>query len=422
MVESQEIELAGHIIDSGIMTQLFDKVMDMGGNFEILVFDVGKKKTDPSYARLRIAASNKEKLRSILSELHRLGARPLAVKDVHLVPAESDQIVPKGFYTTSNHPTQVKYCGEWIPVESVEMDFLIVVDPVKKCASAVALGKIRKGDLVVIGEQGVGVSYPERPRESSTFEFMHGTVSPERPSETLIAQIAREILDVRRHGGRIAIVGGPAIIHTGADNALAEMIKKGYIDVLFAGNALATHDIEYNLFGTSLGMDISTGKPVMGGHKHHLYAISEIMRAGSIKKAVEKGVITGGIMYECVMNNVPFVLAGSIRDDGPLPDVITDVMKAQDAMRVHIKGCSMVLMIATLLHSIAIGNCLPSNVKTVCVDINPTSVTKLMDRGTTQAIGIVSDAGTFLPLLAKQLELQSSCKWVSVSGSMHKKN
>jgi lysine-ketoglutarate reductase/saccharopine dehydrogenase-like protein (TIGR00300 family) len=409
MVESQEIELAGHIIDSGIMTQLFDRVMDMGGNFEILVFDVGKKKTDPSYARLRIAASDKKKLQSILSELHRLGARPLAVKDVHLVPAESNHIVPKGFYTTSNHPTQVKYCGEWIPVESIEMDFLIVVNPEKKCAVAVPLGKICKGDLVVVGEQGVSVSYPERPRESSTFEFMHGTVSPERPSETLIAQIAHEILDVRRHGGRIAVVGGPAIIHTGADAALAEMIRRGYVDVLFAGNALATHDIEYNLFGTSLGMDISTGKPVLGGHKHHLYAISEIMRAGSIRNAVEKGVITGGIMYECITNNVPFVLAGSIRDDGPLPDVITDVMKAQDEMRIQIKGCSMVLMIATLLHSIAVGNCLPSNVKTVCVDINPTSVTKLMDRGTTQAIGVVSDAGTFLPLLARQLELQSCC-------------
>jgi lysine-ketoglutarate reductase/saccharopine dehydrogenase-like protein (TIGR00300 family) len=408
MVESQEIELAGHIIDSGIMTQLFDKVMDMGGNFEILVFDIGKKKTDPSYARLRIKASSKDKLQSILSELHRLGARPLEVKDVHLVPAEADRVVPKGFYTTSNHPTQVKYNGEWIPVESIEMDFLIVVEPGSKRARSVALGKIRKGDLVVVGEQGVSVSYPERPRESTSFEFMHGTVSPERPSETLIAQIAREILDIRKKGGRIALVGGPAIIHTGADKALAELIRRGFIDVVFAGNALATHDIEYNLYGTSLGMDISTGKPVMGGHKHHLYAISEIMRAGSIKKAVENGVITGGIMYECVRNNVPFVLAGSIRDDGPLPDVITDVMVAQDAMRAHIEGCSMVLMIATLLHSIAVGNCLPSNVKTVCVDINPTSLTKLMDRGTMQAIGVVSDAGTFLPLLVKQLEIQSS--------------
>lgn len=407
MVESQEIELKGHIIDSGIMTQLFDRVMDMGGNFEILMFDVGKKKTDHSYARLRIAASSKEKLYSILSELHRLGARPLVVKDVHLVPAEGDRIVPKGFYTTTNHPTQIKFEGEWIDVESIEMDFLIVVDRLAKRAVGTSLGRIRKGDFVVVGEQGVSVSYPERPREQSAFEFMHGTVSSERPSETLIGKIAREILDVRKKGGKIAVVGGPAIIHTGADKALAGMIRQGYIDVLFAGNALPTHDIEYNLFGTSLGMDISTGKPVMGGHKHHLYAISEIMRAGSIKKAVENGVITSGIMFECVKNNVPFVLAGSIRDDGPLPDVIQDVMSAQDVMREHIKGCSMVLMIATLLHSIAIGNCLPSNVKTVCVDINPAHLTKLMDRGTTQAIGIVSDAGTFLPLLAKQLEIQS---------------
>jgi lysine-ketoglutarate reductase/saccharopine dehydrogenase-like protein (TIGR00300 family) len=239
---------------------------------------------------------------------------------------------------------------------------------------------------------------------------MHGTVSSERPSETLIAQIAKEVIEVHKTGGKIILVGGPAIIHTGADKAVAELIRKGYINVLFAGNALATHDVEYNLFGTSLGMDLQTGKPVMGGHRHHLYAISEIMRAGSLKEAVETGVLTGGIMYECVKHNVPYVLAGSIRDDGPLPDVIQDTMVAQDEMRKHIPGCKMVLMVATLLHSIAVGNCLPSNVKTVCVDINPASVTKLMDRGTTQAIGIVSDAGTFLPLLAEQIEKQSKGK------------
>jgi lysine-ketoglutarate reductase/saccharopine dehydrogenase-like protein (TIGR00300 family) len=302
----------------------------------------------------------------------------------------------------------VKYRGEWIPVEGIEMDFLIVVDPGKGRAICTPIGKIRKGDCIVVGEQGVGVSYPERPRERSSFEFMHGTVSPERPSETLIAKIAKEMLEVKRKGGKIAFVGGPAIIHTGADKALAGIIRKGYIDILFSGNALATHDIEYCLFGTSLGMDISTGKPVMGGHRHHLYAISEIMNAGSIRNAVEKGIVKSGIMYECVTKGVPFVLAGSIRDDGPLPDVITDTMEAQDAMRKHIPGCSMVIMIATLLHSVAVGNCLPSNVKTVCVDINPSSVTKLMDRGTQQAIGVVSDAGTFLPLLEKHLEREGA--------------
>jgi lysine-ketoglutarate reductase/saccharopine dehydrogenase-like protein (TIGR00300 family) len=200
---------------------------------------------------------------------------------------------------------------------------------------------------------------------------------------------------------------GPAIIHTGGGPALSRLIRDGYIHVLFAGNALATHDIESNLFGTSLGMDIKTAKLVTGGHKHHIIAISEILRAGSIKDAVEQGVVTGGVMYECVRHDVPFVLAGSIRDDGPLPDVITDVMEAQDAMRSNLKGVKMVLMVATLLHSVAVGNCLPSSVKTICVDINPASLTKLMDRGTSQAIGIVSDAGTFFPMLARKLEILS---------------
>ncbi|MDD1674610.1 MAG: TIGR00300 family protein [Methanomicrobiales archaeon] len=407
MDASREIELEGHIIDSGIMTQVFDTIMDMGGSFEILEFDVGKRKTDPSYAKLRITTSDEVLLTSILSELHRHGARPLEVEDVVLEAAEGDRIVPRNFYSTTNHPTFVKLRGNWVPVEDIKMDSIIVVDVTRKTAACKTLSKLVAGDRVVVGEQGVRVLPPERPREQTTFEFMHGTVSPERPSETIIAQIAREILAVKKRGGKIIIVGGPAIVHTGASPALAEIIRKGFIDVLFAGNALAVHDIEYNLLGTSLGMDLSTGKPVSRGHKHHLYAISEVMKAGSIKNAVESGLITGGVMYECVKNNVPFVLAGSIRDDGPLPDVITDVIVAQDRMREHLRGVDMVLMISTLLHSIAVGNCLPSTVKTICVDINPTAVTKLMDRGTMQAIGVVSDAGTFLPLLAEQLEIQS---------------
>ncbi len=404
----REIELEGHIIDSGIMTLVFDKIMDMGGDFEILIFNVGKNKKDPSYARLRITAADDRQLDLILSELHRLGARSPEISDATLKPAEGNRIVPKGFYSTTNHPTFVKYRDEWLPVEGIEMDCLIVVEEDAMRAVCTPLSKLRAGDAVVIGENGVRVVYPERPRKVSTFEFMHGKVSSERPSETIIAKLAREILDLKRKGGKIAIVGGPAIIHTGAADSLAKMIREGYIDVLFAGNALATHDIEYNLFGTSLGMDLKSGTLVTGGHKHHIYAISEIMRAGSIRNAVEQGIVTGGIMYECVRNNVPFVLAGSIRDDGPLPDVITDSMQAQDAMRELIqKDVGMVLMIGTLLHSVAVGNCLPSYVKTICVDINPASVTKLMDRGTTQAVGVVSDAGAFLALLAKQLEEQS---------------
>lgn len=405
MTASREIEVEGHIIDSGIMTTIFDKIMDLGGNFEIIIFNVGKRKTDPSYARLKINADSDEQVNLILSELHRYGARPLEVEDVKIVPAEGDRVVPKGFYSTTNHLTSVKYKGNWLLVEGIEMDCLIVIRPSDDRAVCTPIAKLRSGDLVVVGEQGVRVTPPERPRERSNFEFMHGTVSSERPTETIISKIASEIVAIRKKGGKIGLVAGPAIIHTGGDTALASMIRKGYISVLFSGNALATHDIEYNLYGTSLGMEISTGKPVTGGHKHHLYAISEVIRAGSIQKAVNNGVITGGIMYECVKKGVPFVLAGSIRDDGPLPDVITDVMTAQDRIRAEVKDCDLVLMVATLLHSIAVGNCLPSRVKTICVDINPSSVTKLMDRGTMQAIGVVSDAGTFIPALAKEIEI-----------------
>ena len=407
MEASREIELEGHIIDSGIMTQVFDRIMDMEGNFEILEFDVGKRKTDPSYAKLRVKARDEAKLALIISELHRFGARPVEIEDCHLVAAEGNRIAPRDFYSTTNHPTFIRHDGKWIPVEEMKMDSLVILDPATGRATCKTLSKLLTGELVVVGEDGVKVVPPARPRNQSLFEFMHGTVSPERPSEAIIAQIAKEMIELKRKGGRIVLVGGPAIIHTGASTALAKIVRMGYVDALFAGNALAAHDIEFNLMGTSLGMDLTTGKPVIGGHCHHLQAISEVIRAGSIREAVEKGVIKGGIMFECVKKDIPYVLAGSIRDDGPLPDVITDVIAAQDEMRLHLKGCGMVLMIATLLHSIAVGNCLPSSVKTVCVDINPTSVTKLIDRGTQQVIGVVSDAGTFLPLLAKQLEVQS---------------
>jgi lysine-ketoglutarate reductase/saccharopine dehydrogenase-like protein (TIGR00300 family) len=407
MDSSREIELEGHIIDSGIMTRVYDKIIDMGGNFELITFDVGKKKQDVSYVRLVVTAESEELLEEILSELHRLGAKMPEVEDVALKAAEADKVVPKGFYSTTNHPTFLKYNDRWIDVEDIEMDCLIIIKPDEERAVCTPLSRLKKGDLVVIGEKGVRIVPPERSRKVNSFEFMQNTVSSERPSETIIAKIADEMLEIKRNGGKIGIVGGPAIIHTRAAPALAEIIREGYVDVLFGGNALATHDIEYNLFGTSLGMELDSGKLTPGGHKNHIYAISEVIRAGSIRNAVEQGIIKKGIMYECVKNDVPFILAGSIRDDGPLPDVITDVIVAQDMMREYLHGLDMVIMIGTLLHSVAIGNCLPSFVKTICVDINPASVTKLMDRGTSQAIGVVSDAGAFLPLLAKSLSKNS---------------
>ncbi|NLV26657.1 MAG: TIGR00300 family protein [Methanomicrobiales archaeon] len=405
MNDSREIELVGHIIDSGIMEHVLDSILDMGGDFEILEFNVGKKKTDTSYARVRVNGTNSDNLDAIISTLHRHGARLIDSDDVTLVPAEGNRIVPKGFYSTTNYPTQVRINSEWINVQNIEMDCLIVVSADKKSACATPMSKLERGDLVVISEHGVKIQPPERSRSHEEFEFMCGSISSERPTVTTIRKIAKEILDTHKKGLKIALVGGPAIIHTGADSATASMIREGFIDILFAGNALATHDVEYNLYGTSLGMDIRTGELVSAGHKNHLYAISEIMRAGSLKKAVDNGVLKSGIMYECVKNDIPYVLAGSIRDDGPLPDVITDSIVAQDEMRRYIPEIGMVLMIATMLHSIAVGNCLPSYVLTVCVDINPSTLTKLMDRGSSQAIGVVSDAGAFFPMLLDQVHI-----------------
>jgi len=405
MKAEREIELKGQIVDSGILNKVMDTVVEYNGDFETEEFNLGKQKMDPSYAKMKISASSEQKLEELINELRRLGAYVVGDEDVSLAKVEKAKVAPENFYSTTNHPTHIHHKGKWINVDTIKMDALIVVDTENNTAHCATQGKLKPGDLVVVGEEGVHVTFPERPREIGVFEFMGGDVSSERPSLTMIRRVAAEIIQMKRDGKKIALVGGPAIVHSGASEAVATLIREGYIDVLFAGNALATHDLESNIFGTSLGMNLKTGELVTGGHRHHLYTINKIMDAGSIKNAVDSGIVTGGIMYECVKNNIPFVLAGSIRDDGPLPDVIQNTIEAQDMMRKYINDpkLGMMLMVATLLHSIAVGNLLPSRVKTICVDINPASVTKLMDRGTSQAIGMVSDAGTFLPALLQSI-------------------
>lgn len=403
-MEVKEIELKGHIIDSFILPRVFDIIMDNGGEFEVLQFNIGKHKTDPSYARILVKAGDRETLDLILGELHKIGARVPEIEELKLVEAPKDGAAPRGFYSTTNHPTYVYLSGEWIQVEKIEMDCCIVVDVENKKATCKPIRDLQKGELVVVGKSGVRVEPPERPREYSIFEFMRSKVSPEKPTRALIRRIAEEMVRIKRKKKKIAFVCGPAVIHTGASDALAELIRMGFVDVLFAGNALAVHDIELQLFGTSLGMDVKKVIPTEGGHRNHLYAINEVLLAGSIENMIKEGKLKGGIMYECIKCNVPFVLAGSIRDDGPLPEVITDVVEAQRAMRRHLEGVELVVMLATMLHSIAVGNLLPSNVKTVCVDINPATVIKLTDRGTAQALGIVSDVGVFLPMLTEELK------------------
>ncbi|MGA3359135.1 MAG: TIGR00300 family protein [Halobacteriota archaeon] len=403
MTTIREVELQGHIIDSLTLTRVLDKIMDLDGEFEIITFKIGAHKSDPSYVRLAVKGRDEAHLDAIMSDLHRLGAQVPEIEDVRLGAADKDKAVPGGFYSTTNHPTFVHQNGAWIPVEDIEMDCMIVVRDDR--AVCTPLHHVMAGDLVVLGQRGVRVMPPERPRTRSLFEFMGGAVSSERPSATLIHKIAVEMVNAKVQGKKIAVVAGPAVSHTGAAEALSRIVHRGYVDALLAGNALAVHDIERDLYGTSLGLNIKTAELVSEGHKNHLYAISEVVRCGSITAAVRQGLVKSGIMFESVVNDVPFVLAGSIRDDGPLPDVITDIMAAQDAMRDLLKGVDLVLMMATMLHSIAVGNMLPSYVKTICVDINPATVTKLIDRGTAQAIGVVTDVGTFLPALASELEM-----------------
>jgi lysine-ketoglutarate reductase/saccharopine dehydrogenase-like protein (TIGR00300 family) len=405
MMDAREVKLSGHIIDSLTLPKTLDLIMDMGGDFEILDVHVGKHKKDISHARIRVIGDNESHLGEILDELSEIGAVISEIKEIDLLPSQKDKTLPEDFYSTTNHPTFVRCDGKWIEVEDIEMDCMIVIDPESKHAYCRPIGRIKEGDLIVVGREGIKVEPPERPRgKKGVFEFMSSEASSEKPVRSIVERIASEIREIKKKNGRVAIVAGPAIVHTGSAPILAQMIREGIIDVLFAGNALATHDIENALYGTSLGVCTKSGEAVVRGHRHHIYAINEINKAGSIKGAVEKGVLKSGIMYECVKNNAPFVLAGSIRDDGPLPDVITDVIEAQDEMRKYVQDVDMVIMIATMLHSIATGNILPSYVKSICVDINPATVTKLADRGSAQVVSVVTDVGAFLPVLYENLE------------------
>ena len=407
MNHSRTVELEGHIIDSGTMQRAFGAVMDLGGTFEVEQFDVGKHEGEESYCRMTVSADEEGTLQAILHELHQNGAVLENPSDVTLVAAPEDKVVPPGFYSTTNHPTEVLYDGEWIEVERIEMDCALVVDPEggpdgDPRAYTKVLDAVEAGDLVATDESGIRVHPPERPRSGGgAFGFMQGGVSSERPSESTIREVASELREVKAEGGNVMVVAGPAVVHSGAGDALADLVAAGYIDALSAGNGFATHDLERSLYGTSLGMNVETLEHPRKGHKHHIWTISEIIRSGGIEAAVEEGKVTEGVMYQCVKNDVPYVLAGSIRDDGPLPDTITDAVEAQQAIRDQAHEADIVLMLATLLHSVAVGNCLPSTTKTVCVDINPATVTQLLDRGSAQAVGMVTDIGTFVPTLAE---------------------
>ncbi|GLZ79020.1 TIGR00300 family protein [Actinorhabdospora filicis] len=405
MKHTETVEVRGHILDSGVFARILDDVLEYGGDYRIDRLDVGRTHTDESYARLTVGAEDGEQLARILMRLQTHGTNQVDPGAVVLRPAPADGVFPDDFYSTTNLPTSVRLEGAWIPVANPEMDCGIIIEDGR--ARTIAVSDIRREDPVVCGASGVKVTPLPEPKRadpgSTSFEFMSSEVSSEKPQALLVKRIAEQMRQVKRGGGKILWVGGPAIVHTGAAKPMVALVEEGFVDVLFAGNALATHDIEASLYGTSLGVDLQQGHGVPHGHEHHIRAINTIRRCGSIAAAVEQGVLTDGVMHAMVTHGKQFVLVGSVRDDGPLPDVYTDVIAGQRAMRAALPEVGFAIMVATMLHSIATGNLLPATTPLVSVDINPATVTKLADRGSAQATGVITDIGLFLEQLATEL-------------------
>jgi lysine-ketoglutarate reductase/saccharopine dehydrogenase-like protein (TIGR00300 family) len=398
---SEVVEAEGHLIDSQILNVVFDTVVKHAASFDVLKFKIGRRNDEPSFIAMRISAQTEQTLGQVLEELVALGCRLSDTQDAQTRLADRDGCVPDDFYSTTNHKTMVRLGGQWLEVARQRMDAVIVIEDGRPVCRK--LRDVQTGNSVVCGVGGIRVIPEFQERDRHGFAFMTNEISSERRVEVGVARIAAMMQEVRAAGGRIAVVAGPVIVHTGGAAYFQELIRGGYVHVVLAGNALAVHDVEQTLFGTSLGVDLNTGKAIEGGHRHHMRAINTIARAGGLKAAVDQGVLTSGVMYECIRHGVEYVLAGSIRDDGPLPDTIMDLRAAQDRYAEALAGVGLVLALSTMLHGIGVGNMLPSWVKMVCVDINPAVVTKLADRGSSQTIGVVTDVGLFLHRLAHKL-------------------
>jgi lysine-ketoglutarate reductase/saccharopine dehydrogenase-like protein (TIGR00300 family) len=399
---SEVVEAQGHLIDSHIMERIFDSVVEFGGRFEVEHFSIGRTNSNPSSLRLRVEAESQSQMDELMAVLLELGCTAIDTGDAQLSAAEKDLCAPEDFYSTTNQRTQVRVHGHWLDVHNQRMDATVVVrDGIAICRR---LRDIKAGDPIVVGMNGIRVLPEAKERDRHSFAFMSNEISSERQVEMAVAQTAAIMRQIRTEGRRIVAVAGPVVVHTGGCAAMTKLVRGGWIDALLAGNALAVHDIESALLGTSLGIRTADGRQEQHGHRNHMRAINAINHAGTIRSAVESGVLTKGVMYECVKANVPFVLAGSLRDDGPLPDTITDMNAAQDAYAAQLVDAGVVLCLSSMLHSIAVGNMLPAWVRIVCVDINPAVPTKVSDRGTGQAVGVVTDVGLFLELLSKKLE------------------
>jgi lysine-ketoglutarate reductase/saccharopine dehydrogenase-like protein (TIGR00300 family) len=403
---SAVVAAEGHLIDSQLLTAIFDTVINRGGAFEVQAFDIGRTNDEFSRLTLKVTAADQAQLSSLVEALIPLGCHVAAEHDAVVRPVDRDGCAPDDFHSTTNQRTQLRIAGRWTAVERQRMDAAIVVEGTK--AECRKLRDLRIGDRVVCGLDGVRVTPEFRDRARADFAFMSNDVSSERRVEASVARVAAMMRETRRAGGRIAFVVGPVLVHTGGAGYFSRLVRAGFVDVLLAGNALAVHDVEFALFGTSLGIDLEAGAPVSGGHRHHMRAINAINRAGGLAPAVQSGLLTSGVMYECVRAGVNYVLAGSVRDDGPIPDTITDIVQAQDRYAAELANAGIVIVLSTMLHGIGAGNMLPAWIPVICVDINPAVVTKLADRGSSQTIGLVTDVGLFLHQLAAQLAPEAS--------------
>lgn len=414
-VESRIIRIEGHLLDSGLINRALDLIVDAGGSFQVLNFDLGEQRQSTSAAEVKVSAPSHEVMEEIISQLIDLGAvnLPEDERDAKLEPVLQAGVAPDDFYVSTIYPTEVRINGQWVKVENQRMDGAIAITQTANgiVARCKILRDLEVGEQVVVDVLGIRTIRKTESREirnTQEFSFMSAGVSSERRVELVVEQVAWELRKIRDAGGKVVVTAGPVVIHTGGGEHLSRLIREGYVQALLGGNAIAVHDIEQNIMGTSLGVDMKRGVAVRGGHRHHLKVINTIRRYGSIAKAVEEGVINSGVMYECVRNHVPFVLAGSIRDDGPLPDTQMNLIHAQEEYAQHLEGAEMILMLSSMLHSIGVGNMTPAGVKMVCVDINPAVVTKLSDRGSVESVGVVTDVGLFLSLLIQQLDKLTS--------------
>ncbi|MBC5797397.1 TIGR00300 family protein [Sphaerospermopsis sp. LEGE 00249] len=414
-VESRIIRLEGHLLDAGLINRALDLIVDMGGSFQVLKFNLGEQRQSTSAAEVRVSAPSHEVMEEIISQLIDLGAvdLPQDERDAKLEPVLQAGVAPDDFYVSTIYPTEVRVNGQWLKVENQRMDGAIAISSTANglVARCKILRDLEIGEQVVVDVQGIRTIRKTESREqrnAQEFSFMSSGVSSERRVELVVEQVAWELRKIRDAGGKVVVTAGPVVIHTGGGEHLSRLIREGYVQGLLGGNAIAVHDIEQNMMGTSLGVDMKRGVAVRGGHRHHLKVINAIRRFGSIAKAVDAGVVNSGVMYECVKNNISFSLAGSIRDDGPLPDTQMNLILAQQEYAQIIQGAEMILMLSSMLHSIGVGNMTPAGVKMVCVDINPAVVTKLSDRGSIESVGVVTDVGLFLSLLIQQLDKLTS--------------